>query len=217
MKQQSPAMRFKVLDLGLVDFSKALDLQQETFEAIKENTGQSALLICRHQPVITLGSHANRNNILATEEELKQQGIPVIKTNRGGDVTYHGPGQITVYPVFDLNSFKRDIHLFLRNLEQVVIDFLGDFAVKGERILGLTGVWVGESKISSIGICIRHWITYHGVSINIKNNDLDNFKAIRPCGLDLPVTSLEACLGKDVDIGESKKVLIRKFEDRFLN
>ncbi len=201
-------MSFKVFDLGLIDYQKALAFQIETFKAVKLGFLQSALILCRHYPVITCGRQADKNNILASEAELKARGISVYEIERGGDVTYHGPGQLTIYPIFNLSFYKKDIHWFLRQLEEMAIDLLSDFGVKAERIIGKTGVWAEGAKICSIGIAIRHWITFHGLSINIKAHDLASFNLIRPCGMDIKMTSLETILGRNVDINGPNPILV---------
>ena len=209
-------MQFKVFDLGLIDFQKAWQIQKEVFTGVKIGLLNSAIILCQHHPVITLGRLAKRDNILLSQRELSVKGIRSYEIERGGDVTYHGPGQLTAYPIFNLNYFKKDIHLFLRQLEKVVIDFLSDFGINGLRHNGLTGVWVGKQKIASIGIAIKNWIAFHGLSINIKKDDLDNFRLIRPCGLDIEMTSLETILDRNVEINELKENLINKFTDIFL-
>jgi lipoate-protein ligase B len=208
-------MVFKIFDLGLADFQKALDFQKETHSAIKNNGLSSALILCRHYPVITLGRAANKKNILVSKIELEKRGIAVYEIERGGDVTYHGPGQLMAYPVFNLNYLKKDIHWFLRQLEETVITYLPDLGIKGERQPGLTGVWVDGKKISSIGIAIRNWITFHGLSINIKNGDLANFRLIRPCGMDIEMVTLETLLGRNIEIESVKENLIHKFREIF--
>lgn len=206
-------MEFKVVDLGLVDFRKAWQFQKDIFRDVKAGLIQSALILCQHYPVITLGRCAKKENIVVSEIELRKKGIQIFEIERGGDVTYHGPGQIVVYPIFNLNYLKKDIHFYLRYLEDIVIDLLSDFGINGLRYHGLTGVWVGEQKIASIGIAIKNWITFHGLSINIKKNDLDNFRFIRPCGMDIQMTALEAFLGRDIDIDTLKESFIRKFRE----
>jgi len=208
-------MVFKIFDLGLADFQKTLDFQKETHSAVKNNELSSALIFCRHYPVITLGRPANKENILITEAELRNRGIAVYEIERGGDVTYHGPGQLMAYPVFNLNYLKKDIHWFLRQLEEAVIAYLSDLGIKGQRRPGLTGVWVNAKKISSIGIAIRNWITFHGLSINIKSDDLANFSLIRPCGMDIEMTALETILGREIEIESVKQNLIHKFSEIF--
>jgi lipoate-protein ligase B len=208
-------MEFEAIDLGLIDYRRAQDRQEEAFAAIKGQKGRSTLLLCRHHPVITLGRNASINNILVPEKELKKKGIGVFHAQRGGDVTYHGPGQLVAYPIFNLDDFRKDIYFFLRTLESAVIEFLAEFGVNAQRCSPLTGVWVDKEKISSIGIGIRNWITFHGVSINIKKDDLSNFNAIRPCGMDIQVTSLESCLGNNIEIDSVKENLINAFRKVF--
>lgn len=206
-------MQFEVFDLGLIDFAKARQFQKELFSGVKAGYLKSGLILCRHYPVITLGRSAKKENILISEQELKARGIQVYEIERGGDVTYHGPGQIIAYPVFNLDFFKKDIRFFLRFLEEIIIDLLGDFGINVERQIGLTGVWVGKRKIASIGIAIRNWITFHGLSINIKANDLQNFKFIRPCGMDIDMTSIETESGRNIEIAGLKENLICKFKE----
>ena len=209
-------MEFQVFDLGLISFKEAWDFQKGKLNAVKSGFLKSALILCRHKPVITLGRLARKKNILASPEILKQKGIELYEIDRGGDVTYHGPGQVTIYPVFNLHYFKKDIHLFLRKLEEVVIDFLSDFGIEGLRYAGRTGVWIGKEKISSIGISLKNWITLHGVTINIKKDDLDNFQLIRPCDMDIQMTSLETVLGRDINIDGLKESIVTKFKVNFL-
>ena len=209
-------MEFKVFDLGLADFAKAQAWQKKIFEEVRTGLLPSALILCQHYPVITLGRSAAKENLKVPEAELRNKGIQIYAIERGGDVTYHGPGQIVAYPIFNLGYLKKDIHLFLRQLEEVAIDFLSDFGIHGKRYSGLTGAWVDKQKIASIGIAIRHWITFHGLSINIKKDDLDNFCLIRPCGMDIEMTSLETVLGKNMAIDNLKQNLIRKFKEIFL-
>ncbi len=200
--------------MGLVDFKKAWQFQRIIFEEIRNNYFHSALVLCHHYPVITMGRQANKNSIRVSPLELKNRGIYLYEIERAGDVTYHGPGQLTAYPIMNLNYFKKDIHLFLRKLEGVVIDFLADFGISGSRRPGLTGVWIGKQKISSIGIAIKNWITFHGVSVNIKKEDLANFQLIKPCGMDIKMTSLESILNKPVEIDGIKSNFILKFKSR---
>lgn len=206
----------KVFNLGLIDFKDALQFQKDTFCQVKNKALESALIICRHYPVITLGRQADKKNILVNEDALRLRGIPVYNIERGGDATYHGPGQITVYPIFNLNYFKKDVHLFLRQLESVVIELLSDFGITGLRNRGFTGVWVGRKKIASIGVAIKNWITFHGLSLNTGDNDLVNFRLIRPCGMDVEMTSLEMLLGRKIEAGSIEDKIARKFEEVFL-
>jgi len=201
-------MGLKIIDLGLVDFNEAWAKQRELFKDVLAGSPDNALLICRHLPVITLGRSAKKINILVSLEKLRSKGIAVYEVSRGGDVTYHGPGQLTVYPILNLNLFRKDIHWFLRLLEGWIISYLTEFGITGERINGLTGVWVGKSKLASIGISVKNWITLHGFSINIKNDDLKNFSLIKPCGMDIMMTSVESESAKTISMELAKARLI---------
>ena len=201
---------YRIFDLGLVDFVKGLDFQREIFQRVKDEEFKAALIFCRHNPVITLGRSSGKNNILADRAELKKNNIEVFEIERGGDVTYHGPGQLMVYPVFNLAYFKKDLHFFLRKLEETAISALEAFDIKGERIKGKTGVWVGPEKIASIGIAVKQWISFHGLAINVKKSGLDNFALIKPCGMDIMMTSMETILGKDIEIDAVKEAIVRE-------
>ncbi len=202
---------FSVLDLGLIDYQECLLLQRDLSGRIFEGEGQSSLILCRHNPVITLGRLAKRENILSPER-LVSLGVGVIDTNRGGDVTLHFPGQLVIYPVFDLRVFGRDIGCFLRKLEQAVILLLEDYGIAARRETGFTGVWVGERKIASIGIAVSRWITTHGISLNV-SEDLDLFSLIRPCGRDIMMTSVEkeARVKTGFSMDEVKDKAVEKF------
>jgi len=202
------AVPLQIIDLGLIDFNTAWQKQKQLFAEVKSGHIPGALLICRHNSVITIGRSGLKTNIFAKEIELEQKGIAIYEVERGGDVTYHGPGQLTVYPIFNLSYLKKDIHWFLRYLEKLIILGLNDFGVKGERRDGLTGVWVGKRKIASIGIAVRNWISFHGLSINIERDDLINFSLIRPCGMDIMVTSVESETGKETNVEQVKKSFI---------
>ena len=206
-------MELKIFDLGLVDFKKAWDFQKEKFNEVKDGRIPNAAIFCRHNPVITLGRQANPKNILISKAKLHKKGIEVYEIERGGDVTYHGPGQLMIYPVINLTLVKRDIHLFLRNLEKIAIETFAGLGVLTQRASGLTGVWLGNKKIASIGIAIKNWITYHGIALNIKQDDLENFSLIRPCGMDIMMTSLEASIEKEVEFSEVKEILTRRLQN----
>ena len=201
----------RILDLGLVEYSSALKFQKELFLEVKNGSLRSALVFCRHFPVITLGRQAKKSNLKVADTVLSSQGISVQAVDRGGDITYHGPGQLLIYPVMHLEVFKRDLHCFLRKLEDTVIQVLSDFGINASARSGLTGVWVGERKISSIGIAVKNWISYHGLSLNIKDEDLVNFSLIRPCGMDIEMISMETVLKQKVEFEDVKKTFIRRF------
>jgi lipoate-protein ligase B len=205
----------RVIDLGCVDYDTAWQVQKETVRGLGCGLLRAAVIVCRHFPVITLGRGARRANILVSGDDLKARGIAVYTVERGGDVTYHGPGQITAYPVLDLRDFKKDIRWYLRSLEQIGMDFLADFGVASARKPGSTGIWIGERKISSIGIAIKNWVTYHGITINIQSGDMFNFSLIRPCGMDVEMTSLETELREPVMVEEAQKNLVKKFQRHF--
>lgn len=210
-------MNLKIIDLGLADYFSVWNLQKDILVKVINNDLIAALILCRHPPVITLGRKASMASLKVDLSEIRAKGIKFYNIDRGGDVTYHGPGQLTVYPIINLHYFKKDIHWFLRELESLVISSLDDFNLRCRRREGLTGVWLQNKKIASIGIAIRHWVTYHGLSVNIKRGDLANFNLIRPCGMDIKVTSLEDVLGKDVNMEEVKSRLLYRFNAFFKN
>ncbi|RJP28856.1 MAG: lipoyl(octanoyl) transferase [Candidatus Omnitrophota bacterium] len=209
-------MDFDILDAGIIDFSAGLTLQKEIHLRVKSGLSKSVLILCSHKPVFTSGRKLNYDNIIIKQSVLKQLNIDILQSDRGGDITYHGPGQIIAYPIFNLKYVKKDIHLFLRSLEDTVIDLLKSFNIPGVKKPGFTGVWVGNNKICSIGIGIRNWITFHGLAFNVKHSDLKNFEFIKPCGLDVKMTSLESLLEKEVNMDIIKTKLITSFKDNFL-
>lgn len=198
-------MRMEIFDLGLVDYKESWEFQKNLHADIVDRNLKAAMVLCRHYPVITLGRSAKKNNIKVPALRLEQEGIQLFEVDRGGDVTYHGPGQLNAYFLLHLDSFNRDIIRFLNKLEGLVIDILFKFAIRSEKRNALTGVWIGNKKIASIGIAIKKWVTYHGLAVNIAKNDLSGFKYIRPCGMDLEMTSMESTLGRDVSIDEVKE------------
>ena len=174
-------------------------------------------MLLQHPPVITLGvkGDGGRANILATEERLGELGIAVHESGRGGDVTYHGPGQVVGYPIIDLKPDRCDVHRYVRDVEEVMIRVCSDYGVTGSRIKGLTGVWVGADKIGAIGVRISRWITSHGFAFNV-GTALDHFRLIVPCGIaNRGVTSLERVTGRAIPLDEAEEALIRHFCDVF--
>ncbi len=208
--------QIEIIDIGLIDYRRGWYFQREVLKGVKAGILPSTLILCQHNPVITLGSQVKREQIKVSLAELELRGIDIYEVERGGDVTYHGPGQLIIYPIFNLHHLRKDIHWFLRKLESVVIDFLADFGLNAARRQGSTGVWVNSQKIASIGIAVKNWITFHGLSINIKKNAVDNFSLIKPCGMDIEVTSLEALLGRLISLNQAKKILLNKFRDNFI-
>ena len=210
-------------DLGLIDYKKCWDYQEELFAEIlavkssnrKENktvATKNHLIFCEHPHVYTLGKSGDEKNLLVNEDYLKSRGATFHKINRGGDITYHGPGQIVGYPILDLDNFFTDIHKYLRFLEEAVILTLKEYGLASERSPGETGVWfdVGTSKarkICALGVKSSRWVTMHGFAFNV-HSDLSYFGNIIPCGInDKSVTSLEKELGKEVDMNELKNKL----------
>jgi len=178
-------------DLGLMRYADALAIQRDLVERRKRGEIPDQLLIVEHPHVITMGRNGRMDNVLAAPEILKRAGIEFYHTDRGGDVTYHGPGQIVGYPVFDLREWKRDVVAYVRGLEQVLIETLAGFGIESERSKGATGVWCERGKIAAIGVHVSRWVTSHGFALNVET-DLNYFRYIVPCGLTRPVTSMRA-------------------------
>ena len=203
--------------LGVVPYDEALAMQRQLVEERRAGRVPDLLLLLQHPAVITLGvkGDGGRANIVATDERLAELGIAVHETGRGGDVTYHGPGQIVGYPILDLKPDRCDVHRYVRDLEEVMIRVCADSGVTAGRIQGVTGTWVGAEKIGAIGVRLSRWITMHGFAFNI-STDLDHFKLIVPCGIrDRGVTSLERVSGRRVSVAEVEDVVVRRFEEIF--
>ena len=181
----------ELVDAGRVGYVRALALQTNMVERRKRGEIPDQLLIVEHPHVVTMGRNGHMENVLASPEILQRAGIELHSTDRGGDVTYHGPGQIVGYPIFDLREWKRDVIAYVRALEQVLIEALAEFGISGGRQPDATGVWVEGAKVAAIGVHISRWVTSHGFALNL-DTDLDYFKYIVPCGLTQPVTSLRA-------------------------
>lgn len=177
--------------LGRLEYEAALELQRDLVEQRKRGQIPDQLLLLEHPHVITLGRNARAEHLLARPEILARAGIRVYPTDRGGDVTYHGPGQVVGYPILDLRAWRRDVVAYVRSLEQVLIDALARFSIQAGRLEGCTGVWIEDRKIAAIGVHISRWITSHGFALNV-DTDLDYFRYIVPCGLSRPVTSMRA-------------------------
>ena len=191
------AVPFQVRRLGVVPYEEALELQRTLVEARKTGRIPDQLLLLQHPPVITLGAKVrnDRSHVLATREALDEAGVALFEAGRGGDVTYHGPGQLVGYPILDLRPDRCDVHRYVRDLEDVMIDIAARFGVRAERVPGLTGAWVGRNKLAAIGVRISRWITSHGFALNV-STDLAQFGLIIPCGIaGRGVTSLGELLG----------------------
>ncbi len=224
-----PEVIFK--QLGLIDYKEAWDFQEEIFqntiaEKIQIRNGETEivtknyLLFCQHPHVFTLGKSGSEDNLLLNETGLADNNANFYKINRGGDITYHGPGQLVAYPIFDLDHFFSDIHKYLRFLEQAVIDTLLEYNIVSDRVEGLTGVWIeGDTprarKICALGVKSSRWVTMHGIGFNI-NSDLSYFSHIIPCGIDdKAVTSMQKELGRELDFEEVSQVLKEKLALQF--
>jgi lipoyl(octanoyl) transferase len=210
-----------VTRLGLIGYEAALDLQRELVERRKRGEIPDQLLLLEHPDVITLGvkTRSDRTHVLASEETLAAQGVSLFETGRGGDVTYHGPGQLVGYPILDLNPDRRDVHRYVRDLEEVLIRAVAGFGITAGRVPGLTGIWVGppdqQAKLAAIGVRISRWVTSHGFALNV-NTNLSRFGLIVPCGIaDKGVTSLEVLLGRRIPMDEVAAAVERAFAGVF--
>lgn len=180
----------KLIETGLTDYRQIWNLQRTLFKEITVQRDRNYFILTEHKPVITIGRNGRLKNLIADPARLKAQGIDLVKSDRGGDITYHGPGQIVGYPILDLSQFREDIGWYLRCLEDLIIRSLKDFDIDGRRLSKLTGVWSGQNKICAIGVKITRWVTMHGFALNISPS-LDHFRLIIPCGItDKGVTSI---------------------------
>jgi len=199
----------RVRRLGVVSYDEALALQQQLVEDRRADRIPDTLLLLEHPHVITLGVrvHHDRSHIIGSADALARRGVEVRESGRGGDVTYHGPGQLVGYPVFALGPDRRDLHRYVRDLEEALVVALGHLGIRAGRVKGLTGVWVGDEKIAAIGVRISRWITSHGFALNV-STDLDYFGLIVPCGItDRGVTSVSRILGRTVAIEEVEALI----------
>lgn len=204
-----------VLDLGLIAYAEAWQIQQELHAKRQTHAIPDTLLLLEHPPVITLGKGFHPENLLFNPEFYAQRGIEVCRTDRGGDVTCHNPGQLVGYPIFDVQTHGRDLHRFLRDIEEALIRSLAEFGVQAGRNPPYTGVWVGDEKVAAIGIRVARWVSMHGFALNV-NNDLSLFQLIVPCGIaDKDVTSLSRLLGRPVPMEQVKQVVKHQFSAVF--
>jgi len=199
----------------MIDYQSAWDLQKEIFELRLHNKIDDTFFLLEHPHTYTLGKVAEKENLISTNEQLKELGISVYEIDRGGDITYHGPGQIVGYPIIKLSNWKEDTHEYLRALEEVIIKTCAEYGLSTNRNPKYTGVWLGERKIAAIGIKVSRWVTMHGFAFNV-NTDLNYFGGIIPCGIkDKDVTSLKRELGKEIEIDEVKEKLVKSFQKVF--
>jgi lipoyl(octanoyl) transferase len=207
----------EIRNLGLMPYADALALQRSLVEERRAGAIGDQLLFVEHPHVLTVGVRGDggRSHILATPEALAARGVDVHETGRGGDVTYHGPGQVVGYPIIDLNPDRRDVHRYVRDLEEVLMRTAGDYGIQAERVAGLTGVWVGREKLAAIGVRIARWITSHGFAFNV-TTDMEYFDLIVPCGIaDRGVTSLSRLLGRDVPRADVERRIAAHFQHVF--
>jgi lipoate-protein ligase B len=203
------------LDLGKTDYKDTWDLQKKLVDLRAEGKIPDTLILTEHQPVITMGRGTAKENLLVSREELEKRGIDLYHIERGGDITYHGPGQLVAYPIIDLSARGRDLHRYLRDLEEVVIQTLSKYGLTGTLKKSLTGVWVDNHKLAAIGVAVSKWISYHGLALNV-NTDLDYAKLINPCGItQFPLGSIASMTGQNVDFTEVKNHLADDFAEYF--
>ncbi len=210
------ATELEVRDLGLIPHAEALALQSDLVVRRRAGDIPDQLLLLQHPHTITLGTGSSRSHVLAGESRRRELGIDLVDVGRGGDVTYHGPGQLVGYPILDLKPDRKDVHRYLRDLEAVLVRTLDEVGIRGETIPDLTGVWVGGRKIGAIGVRVSSgWITSHGFALNV-SNDLSYFETIVPCGIqDVSVTSVSLELGRRVDVAETLGVVSEAFSKIF--
>ena len=203
----------QIEDWGVIDYSQAYQRQKQIVQDII-NGAPDRLVFCEHPPVLTLGRMTNPESLLYTREAIEAQGVAVQTIDRGGDVTLHAPGQLVVYPIFNLNKCGRDLKDYMVKLEQVAVDLLRDFGILAVSIPGQRGVFVDKDKIISIGVGVRKWVTYHGLGINV-NTDLSLFNLIKPCGLNVRMTSMQKLKGQIVPMASVKAVVVKQFQKYF--
>ncbi len=198
-----------------VDYAAMLDRQRMVHGAVASGDMPSTLFLLEHTPTITLGRSALAEHVLCNSEGLAEAGVNLITTDRGGDVTYHGPGQLVAYPVFDLNQWQPSVDWYLRTLEETVIHVLASYGLKGERLSGYTGVWVNGAKVAAIGIAIKHWVAWHGFALNV-NPNMAHWRLIIPCGIkNRPVTSLAELLPEPPPLEEVAVRCVAAFREVF--
>ena len=203
--------QIKIIDLGQMDYQSAWRYQKNLHQDVLLGQAPDTLIFVEHEPVYTLGKNADENHLL----QSAPNDAKVFNIERGGDITFHGPGQIVGYPILDLHRYKKSISWYMRILEQILIDTLAIFCIEAELKKGLTGVWVGDEKIGAQGVRISRWVTMHGFALNV-NTDLNYFNVIIPCGIfEYGVTSMEKIMGQKQDLLEVKKCITRIFNDAF--
>ena len=210
-------MNCTVIQPGRLRYEPAYQLQMQCVNSIKNNphAPQAYLILLEHEPVLTLGRRTADSELLVSREWLQERGIEMHEIDRGGKITYHGPGQVVGYPIVPLLGERRDVYKYLRSLEHIIITVLAGYGISGTRNPEYTGVWVGDSKVAAIGIGLTRWITFHGFALNV-NTDLDAFSIITPCGISgKGVTSMQKLLGREIPLAEIHGKLVEAFRDEF--
>lgn len=208
-------MKVELLTPRTVPYPEAQSLQLQIQDEIIRGERGSTLILLEHPPVLTLGAGFHTENLLYSREEYNRRGITIETTERGGDITYHAPGQLVIYPIFDLRELKTDLHWWLRSLEQMMIEALATFGLEGERVPPHTGIWLGSEKVCAIGIKVKRWVSIHGLALNC-NCDLAPFSWIIPCGIvGKGVTSLSKALGRDVSTSDAIQPVLDSFANTF--
>lgn len=198
----------------LIDYEEGLEIQKRAFDFVKENDIDGIILLLQHKPVFTTGSSGGNENMLVSKELLDEMGINIYQSSRGGNITFHGPGQMVAYPILDLSKFKKDLHWYLRQLEEVIIKAIETYGIEAGRKPKYTGVWIGNRKIAAIGVHVRKWITMHGFAFNITVNK-DHFNLINPCGItEFGIASLDDYI-KEIDYPEVLRIIKEKLEEVF--
>ena len=205
--------KIDILNLGVKPYKEVWDLQKELVEKRRNGQINDTLILVEHEPVYTLGKNADENHIL----QHSPQDVKIYHVERGGDVTFHGPGQMVGYPILDLHNYKKSISWYMRNLEQLIIDTLAEYGITAERKVGLTGVWVGDEKIAALGVRVTRWVTMHGFALNV-TPDLIYYSSIIPCGIfEYGVTSMAKLVTNEITVNSVKRVLTKKFMNQFQN
>lgn len=208
-------MNADLVDLGTMAYRECAKLQGKLLDRVASEEAPNTLLFVQHPPVLTLGANFHGRNLLLSLEEYAERGIEVFETERGGDVTYHGPGQLVIYPIFRVSEFGRDLHKWLRDLEETILLTTSRFGILGRRFPPHTGVWVGNRKIAAIGIKVRRWTSMHGIALNC-DGELSAFETIVPCGIDgYGVTSLTQEVGRQVSVAHAMEAVAESFESVF--
>lgn len=208
--------KIEVVDLGRIPYDKALEEQRRYADLVSTATPERAyLLLCEHENVYTLGLHGHENNLLVNQEFLKKIGASYYKIDRGGDITYHGPGQLVVYPILNLDRWQLGVKQYIHTIEECIIRVVARYGITAGRVAGATGVWIGNAKICAIGVKVSHFVTHHGLALNV-NTDLKYFTYINPCGFtDKQVCSIASLTGREIDFETVKRQFAEEFMGAF--